>query len=92
MPSPGTDPEWMLARMTALSLVAQGTLERLILSGKLDLADLDGIKQFALDLTVDLKAHSSSGAQVAGERVEDEVHAFFAAMGYLQNNNENEPG
>ena len=92
MPSPGTDPEWMLARMTALSLVVQGTLERLILSGKLDLADLDGIKQFALNLTGDLKAHSSSGAQVAGERVEDEVHAFFAAMGYLREGNHDEPG
>ena len=44
----------MIAQMTALSPVVQGTLERLILGGKFDLADLDGIKRFALDLTSDL--------------------------------------
>lgn len=65
MASPGTDPEWMLARMTALSLVVQGFLERLILSGQIHGRDLDGIKQFALDLAADLRAHSATGAQVA---------------------------
>lgn len=54
MTFPGTDPESMIAQMTALSPVVQGTLERLILGGKFDLADLDGIKRFALDLTSDL--------------------------------------
>jgi hypothetical protein len=81
----------MLARMTALSLVVQGILERLILSGQFDLADLDGIKRFALDLRLDLKAHSSSGAQIASEGVEEEVNAFFVAMGYMREGNDNRP-
>jgi len=92
MTTPGTDPEWMLARMNALILVVQGTLDRLIVGGKLDLADLDGIKQIALDLTADLKAHSSSGAQVGGERIEKEVHAFFEAMSYLREGNDHGRG
>jgi hypothetical protein len=48
------------------------------------LRDLEGNKQFSLDLTAGLKAHSGTAAQVGGERVENEVHAFFAAMDYLR--------
>jgi hypothetical protein len=73
----------MLARMTALSLVLQGLLERMFLSGRLGLRDFDGIKRFALGITTDLKAHSATGPQVAAERIEDEVHAFFESMTYL---------
>jgi hypothetical protein len=80
----------MLARMTALSLVVQGLLERMILSGQLEPPDLGRIKQFALDLTSDLRAHSATGPQVAAERIEHEVHAFFEAMGYLEEGTDGE--
>ena len=84
MTSPGADPERMLARLTALSLVVQGLLERLILNGTLELVDLDGIRKFALDLTSDLQAHSATDAQVGGARTAAEVDAFFEAMDYIK--------
>ena len=88
MSSPGADPERMLARLTALGLIMQGLLERLILSGKMDASDLDGIRRFALDLTDDLKAHSGTDAQIGGARTEEEINAFFEVVGYPPEGND----
>lgn len=84
MASPGADPERMLARLTVVSVALHGLLERLILSGTLDLADLGQIKQFAHELAIDLQAYGSTSAQVDGSLVAEEIDDFFGAMSYLR--------
>ncbi len=63
MPTPGTDPETILARTTVVSLAVQALLERLLLAGTLTADDLVAMRKFGLDLTEDLREHGATGAR-----------------------------
>lgn len=81
MASPGTDPETMLARTTAVSLALQALVERLLRAGVLDAGDLSGMRQLGLDLAADMRAHGATGAQVGADRLEREVMAWWKLLG-----------
>ena len=81
MPSRGSDPESMLARQTAISLAVQALIERLLVTGRLNPTDLVTMREFGLQLADGMRAESNSAMQVAGERVEAEVRAFWDVLG-----------
>lgn len=80
MALPGTNPEHLLTRLTTVSVALQGLLHCLTTKGLLAPADVTEIELFALDLARDLRAHTASGPQVAGARLEEDVRSFFAAL------------
>lgn len=80
MTFPGANPEHLLLRLTTVSVVLQGLLARLTAKGLLAPAEVAEIELFALDLACDLRDHAASGPQVAGARLEEDVHSFFAAL------------
>lgn len=80
MASPGADPEQLLIRLSTVSVVLHGLLARLTARGLLAPADVAEIEMFALALARDLRDHTASGPQVAGSRMEQDVHSFFSAL------------
>ena len=76
----GTNPEHLLTRLTTVSLVLHALLNQLQRAGALAPADMAVIERFCLDLTVSLESYPSSGPQVGGARVAQDVRAFFAVI------------
>lgn len=81
MGSPGTDPEAMLARLTAVSLATQALVGRLVHAGVLTQADLRAMRQVGLDLVAGLRAHGATGPQVGADRLEREITAWWDVAG-----------
>jgi hypothetical protein len=77
----GANLESLLARQTAVSLAVQALIERLLVTGKLDPADLISMREFGLQLADGLRMDGNSAVQIAGERVEEEVRAFWDPLG-----------
>ena len=77
MPAPGANLDHLLARTTTLAIVLQGVLVEL---HRLDPAAAARVRQFALDVAVDLQGHGATGAQVGGSRVEADIQAYFASL------------
>jgi hypothetical protein len=83
MPSAGTDPETLLIRTTVVSVALQALIGRLVGDGILDAGDLVAMREIGLQLAADLMDQGGSGAQVAGERMEREVDAWWDVAGTL---------
>lgn len=66
--------EHLLIRTTTLGVVLQGLLCEL---HSIDPASTSRIRRLALDLAAALQAHSGSGAQVGGERLDADIQAFL---------------
>lgn len=81
MPSPGTDPELMLARTIVVSMALQALIERLLLAGVLDARDLTGMRQLGLDLVADMRAHGAADAQIGVDRIEREITVWWKMLG-----------
>ncbi len=77
MASPDATLEHLLIRTTTLGVVLQGVLVEL---HAFDPASTGRIRRRALDLAADLQAHSGSGAQVGGERLDADIQAFLGVI------------
>ena len=77
MASPGAEPETMLTQTTVVSCALQTLVGRLVLNGTLNKADLLAMRRTGLQLAADLRAHGATGAQVAGERLEGAMGAWW---------------
>ncbi len=77
MASPGAELEAMLVRTTVVSLALQTLVGRLVANGTLDKADLAAMRDIGAQLAADLQAHSDSGAQIGGARLQGEMAAWW---------------
>lgn len=77
MAFPGAELEAMLVRTTVVSLALQALVGRLLANGTLDKADLAAMRDIGSQLAADLQAHSGSGAQIGGARLQDEMAAWW---------------
>ena len=80
MASPNADLEHLLIRLSTVSVVLHGLLAHLTAIGLLAPADVADIERFALALARDFQDHTASGPQVAGSRMEQDVHSFFSVL------------
>ncbi len=71
----------MLARQAAISLPLQALIERLLVTGKIAPTDLVMMREVGLQLADGLRADGNSAVQIAGDRVEAEVRAFWDVLG-----------
>ncbi|MEJ1974774.1 MAG: hypothetical protein WDN49_00740 [Acetobacteraceae bacterium] len=71
----------MLARQTAICLAVQGLVHWMITTGRLDPVELVELREFGLQLSDGLRADGSSAMQIAAERLEAEVRAFWDVLG-----------
>ncbi len=81
MISAGADPEAMLARQTAISLALQALVERLLVTGQIQPTDLVEMREVGLQLADGLRADGNSAVQIAADRVDAEVRAFWDVLG-----------
>ena len=77
----GSTPESLFLRTTVVSLALQALMERLLLRGVLDRADLVAMREIGLQLAVDLQAQTGTVPQVGGARLKREVVAWWSVIG-----------
>ena len=85
MAFPGAELDSMLVRATVVSLALQSLIGRLVSNGTLDKADLMAMREIGSQLAAGLQAHSGTGAQIAGARLEDEMAAWWDVADAMSN-------
>ena len=77
----GSSPDELFVRTTVLSLALQALIDRLLLRGSLDAADLAAMRDIGLQLAADLQAQAGTFPQIGGARLEQAVAAWWDVIG-----------
>lgn len=80
MPSPIADARALVVQQTMNTLVLEALLACLRAKGTLTPADLAGIEGYALAFARRVRDRSAVGAREPGERLEQDVRAFFTTV------------
>lgn len=80
MPSPIANPRDLVVRQTTNTLVLEALLACLRAKGTSTPADPAGIEGYALAFTRRVRDSIAVGAREPGERLEQDVRAFFATL------------
>ena len=76
--SPGAELESLLVRQTSFSVILLGCIDKLVGKGLLSIQDLLDVRQYALDLAVDLQNAGDASTRASGIRIAEEIEAIMS--------------